>query len=75
MIWNPINVGGKLPRNGEQVLVTDGKMWGVAFFYKGPVDMPYFNSLEFDTDEIKAWARVDSPVKIKSKPGAPLDNA
>jgi hypothetical protein len=59
MTWNPIKAGGKFPKNGEKVLVTDGKIWESAYFYKGPVDTPYFHTLEFETNEIKAWARVE----------------
>lgn len=61
MIWNKITAGGKLPKNGDKVLVTDGVMWESAYFYKGPVDTPFFNSLEFETDEIIAWAYVKLP--------------
>jgi hypothetical protein len=63
MIWNKICAGGKLPKNGEKVLVSDGTTWDVGYFHKHSVDAIWFDSLVFETEEIKAWSRVEMPVK------------
>jgi hypothetical protein len=61
MTWNPIKAGCKLPKHGEKVLVTDGTIWDVAFFYRGPMDTPWFNTIDLESETITQWSRVEMP--------------
>jgi hypothetical protein len=56
MKW--IKISDKLPKHGEKIIATDGETWDVAFFYKGNIDACWFDTIDLDSQSIKAWARV-----------------
>ena len=61
MTWQKICAGGKMPKNGEKVLATDGIIWCESYFHRGSLDAFWFDTIDLETESITHWARISLP--------------